>query len=98
TIPKLIRKAEQEYQNEKTYNRNLLLKTIWLPILFIVIGVLSIYRPAWIWFFEVGLEYKVAEPSNFALGFNILRVLIGVVLAVAYLYFILRCMRGSRLR
>src|SRR5699024_2548854 len=42
TIPKLIQKADQEYQEDKVYNRNLILKTIWLPILFIVIGVLSI--------------------------------------------------------
>ena len=93
TIPKLIRKAEPEYQNDKTYNRNLLLKTIWLPILFIVIGVLSIKRPDWIWFFEDGHKYKGAEPSNFALGINIFRGFIGIVLALAYLYFILRSMR-----
>ena len=93
TIPKLIQKAEQEYQEDKTYNRNLLLKTIWLPILFVVIGILSIKRPDWIWFLEDGHKYKDAEPSNFALGLNIFRGVIGIVLALAYLYFILRSMR-----
>src|SRR5699024_3372063 len=93
TNHKLTQKARQGYQEDKTYNRYLLLKTIWLPILFVVIGILSIKRPDWIWFLEDGHKYKDAEPSNFALGLNIFRGVIGIVLALAYLYFILRSMR-----
>ena len=93
TIPKLIKKAEQEYQEDKVYNRNLLLKTIWLPILFLAIGILSIKRPDWIWFFEDGHKYKNAQPSDFALGLNIFRGVIGILIALGYFYFIFSNMR-----
>lgn len=93
TIPKLIRKAEQEYQEDKIFNQNLLLKTIWIPIVFIIIGILSMIRPDWIWFFEDGHKYKDTEPSNFVLGVNIFRGVIGIILALVILYFIFSGMR-----
>lgn len=93
TIPTLVREAEKEYRQDQSYNRNFLLRTLWMPILFTIIGILSIKRPNWIWFFESGYKYKNAEPSDFSLGLNIFRGVIGIILALVYLYFIFSNLR-----
>lgn len=92
TIPNLIKTAKNEKMKDQEHNKSILLKSLWIPIVLMVIGILSFIRPDIIWFFEGGYKYKDAEQSRMSSGVNKVRGIIAIVLSLVVLYFIYRAL------
>ena len=89
----MVVKARTKYQNDRSYNISLLIRTAWLPLLIGAIGILSIMRPKWVWWAEDGYKYKNAEPSGFSLGVNVFRGVIAIGIAIVLIFLIIGRLR-----
>ncbi len=57
-----------------------------IALLFIALGVLSIIKPRTGWYLSVGWKFKSAEPSDLALGMQVLGGIIAVIIGIVMFF------------
>lgn len=70
TLLAMIRQADKQTQERHQALISKLMKTLWLPILLYIYGLIALVAPEKIWYLSHGRYYKNSEPSDSALFWN----------------------------